>query len=83
MCDQPSNSFKHFLLIPFPHMNNIIPISIYEEIQSCQHLSLNILELVALDTVMSCKRRKLHSETESFKYRITRIFGGHFNLVVW
>ena len=33
--DQLSNSFEHFWLVTLPHMNDIISISTYKELQSC------------------------------------------------
>ena len=34
MSVQVSNSFQYFMLIPLPHMNNIMSISIYKELQT-------------------------------------------------
>ena len=33
--DRPLNSFERFLLVTLPHMNDMISISIHEELQNC------------------------------------------------
>ena len=43
--DQLSNLLKHFFLVTLPYMNDIISISIHNELQSCLHLSATCIQL--------------------------------------
>ena len=54
--EQPLNSFKCFLLVTLPCMNDMISISIYKELQSCLHLSLSFF--VALKVLIQNQRTR-------------------------
>ena len=84
--DWPSvELLKHFLLVALPYMNDMISISIHEELQNCLHLCI-IKSFVSLKVLIQSERTRwfmVWTLCSTFVQGIVRVKYSPYFLLLW